>query len=95
MADGNVFNLDETRMDASVDRLLHDMEECQVDQALVMPIIDWVSNESLSELVKAHPARLVGFDWVTNPRDGDESVRHLDKAVNELGLRGLKLHPDV
>lgn len=95
MADGRVLNLDVTRADASVDRLLRDMDECQVDQALVMAIIDWVSNESLSELVRAHPTRLVGFAWVTNPRDGDESVRQLDKAVNELGLRGLKLHPDA
>ncbi len=95
MADGNVFNLSVTRTDASVDHLLRDMEECQVDQALVMPIIDWVSNESLSELVRAHPTRLVGFAWVTNPRNGDESVRQLNKAVNELGLRGLKLHPDA
>jgi len=95
MADGNVVKLDVTRADSSVDRLLRDMDECQVDQALVMPLGDWVSNESLSEMVRACPARLIGFAWVTDPRDGNESVRQLDNAVNELGLRGLKLHPDA
>ncbi|MFX1368234.1 MAG: amidohydrolase family protein [Promethearchaeota archaeon] len=44
-----------------------------------------------------HSARLIGFGRV-DPKDalkGDSNLplKELDRAVNELGLRGLKLHP--
>lgn len=91
-ADETVIDYTETRSDLSVDRLLQDMDECHVDRALVMAF-HFASNEFLSKAVKAHPSRLVGFAWVTNPRDEYNSVRELDRAVSELGLKGLKLHP--
>ncbi|MCJ7634006.1 amidohydrolase family protein [Candidatus Bathyarchaeota archaeon] len=81
-------------VDLSVNHLLHDMDECHVEKALVVAVSGVLSNKFLSEVVKAHPKRLVGFAWVTNPRT-DQSVRELEKAVNELGLKGLKLHPGI
>lgn len=44
-----------------------------------------------------HSSRLIGFARV-NPRDGDDgaasvAVSELERAIMDLGLRGLKLHP--
>jgi len=95
LADGTDLpvQLDE-EADLSVNRLLHDMDECHVDRALVMAVAGVASNKFLSKVVKVHPKRLVGFAWVTNPRT-NQSVGELEKAVNELGLKGLKLHPGL
>jgi len=91
IADGTVLDMELTRADNSVDRLLQDMDECHINKALIMAN-EFTSNEFLSNVVKTHPKRLVGFARVTNPR-GNQSMAELEKAVNELGLKGLKLHP--
>lgn len=95
LADGSDLSvkLDEGA-DLSVNRLLRDMDECHVNQALVMAVAGLASNEFLSKVVKAYAKRFVGFAWVTNPRT-NQSVEELEKAVNELGLKGLKLHPGL
>ena len=49
------------------------------------------ANQHLGEIVRGHPDRLVGFA-VLDPLDS-EAVRDLQIAVQELGLRGLKLVP--
>ena len=92
--DGPPFTLPVKRADLSVNLLLHDMDEHQVDKAIVMAFPGILSNKFLSKVAKEHPKRLIGFASVTNPKDENESVRQLKKAVNELGLKGLKLHPD-
>jgi len=81
-------------IDVSVNKLLSDMDECRVDKACVVAFPEIASNEFLSKVVKSHPDRLVGFVWVNNPRTS-QSVKELEKAVNELGLKGLKLHPGI
>ena len=82
-----------TRKESSPEMLLLDMDECGVDVAVVNAIEGWASNEDVSDMVKAHPGRLVGFAWVGDPRDGKSSAEELEHAVESLGLRGLKLHP--
>jgi hypothetical protein len=49
-------------------------------------------NDYVAETVAAHPDVLLGFASV-DPRKGDAAVVELERAVTELGLRGLKLHP--
>jgi hypothetical protein len=95
IADGTTIGWNNLRADASAERLLHDMDESRVDRAIIMGLSGVVSNEFLSDVVKSHPGRLYGFAWVDNPRDGSGSVRQLEKAVKELGLKGLKLHPSI
>jgi len=92
MADGTIIDLGVSRADMSVDCLLHDMDECNVDRALAVAFSGIVSNEFLSKVVQVNQKRLTGFAWVNNPRSA-RSVRELEKAVNELGLKGLKLLP--
>ena len=80
--------------DPSVDSLISDMQTNQIDKALAVAFSGIISNEHLSEAVKAHPKKLIGFAWVNNPKH-IQSVEELEYAVNELGLRGLKLHPGI
>jgi len=54
-----------------------------------------VSNDKIASWTTRtpHSTRLIGFSRV-NPLDGGSiAVKELDRSVNELGLRGLKLHP--
>ena len=81
------------RADASVDRLLRDMNENNIDKAFICAVSGAATNEYLSKVVREHSSRIVGFAWIDDPLDKMKSVETLETAVNELGLRGLKLHP--
>ena len=47
-------------------------------------------NEALAELVGRHPGRIHGLASV-DAYDGDKSAREAERAIRELGLRGLLL----
>lgn len=49
------------------------------------------SNDRMAELQSRFAPHFVAFATV-NPRSGDEAARELERAVSELGVRGLKLH---
>jgi hypothetical protein len=49
-------------------------------------------NDYVAETAAAYPDVLTGFASV-DPRKGATAVIELDRAVTDLGLRGLKLHP--
>lgn len=49
------------------------------------------SNDRMAELQQKYAPRFVAFATV-NPREGDDAARELERAMSELGLRGLKLH---
>lgn len=50
------------------------------------------TNEYVSDIVKMHPERFIGFATV-DPWQEQAAVDELEHAVTDLGLRGLKLHP--
>jgi predicted TIM-barrel fold metal-dependent hydrolase len=49
------------------------------------------SNDRMAELQEKYAPHFVALATV-NPRRGDEAARELERAVSELGIRGLKLH---
>jgi predicted TIM-barrel fold metal-dependent hydrolase len=51
-----------------------------------------VSNDYVADAVRRHPDVFVGYASV-DPWKGTLAVEELERAVRELGLRGLKLHP--
>jgi predicted TIM-barrel fold metal-dependent hydrolase len=93
--DGSTITLPVKRADASVDCLIRDMNENKIDKAFVCAMNDVATNECLSKAVRKHNGRIVGFAWIDNPLDEKQSVEALERAVDELGLRGLKLHPGI
>jgi uncharacterized protein len=52
----------------------------------------YVGNDYVAEVVRKYPDQFIGFASV-DPWKGVIAVRELERAVKELGLRGLKLHP--
>jgi len=49
-------------------------------------------NDYTAGIVQKYPDRFLGFASV-DPHKGKAAVREMERAVRELGLRGLKLHP--
>jgi uncharacterized protein len=73
------------------------MDEAGIDRGVVMTIVDAPEvNPQALELIAAaraaHPGRLEAFARI-HPWYGDESVALLERAITELGFKGLKLHP--
>ncbi|MFA5675674.1 MAG: amidohydrolase family protein [Christensenellales bacterium] len=57
------------------------------------PSID-KGNDYIADIVKSDPNYFIGFCAVNPKYKGvDAAVRELDRAINELGLTGLKLYP--
>ena len=50
------------------------------------------TNDYVAELVDAHPEQFIGFATV-DPWKDDRAVAELERAITQLGLKGLKLHP--
>ena len=50
------------------------------------------SNDYVAEIAASHPEQFIGFASV-DPHKGEWAVKELERAVMELGLKGLKLHP--
>src|SRR5689334_23284188 len=77
--------------------VLRQMDELAIDRAVLCPVqpMDYhlePANDEIAAAVRAHSDRFVGFCRV-DPRRGDRAVRELERAVVQLGLRGVFLHP--
>ena len=73
------------------------MDEAGIEKGVVMTIVDAPEvNPQALELIAAacaaYPGRLEAFARI-HPWYGDESVALLERAITELGFKGLKLHP--
>ena len=64
---------------------------CEQLDAEVGPAIARETNDAVAAAVRAHPDRFLGYAAVY-PKDVDGAVSELERAVNELGLKGWKTH---
>jgi len=87
--------------DERVNEILEQMDSAGIDKAVTWSLPAGVNreeikknNDRISSIVERHPDRLIGFANV-NPLDPDFAVDELGRAIEQLGLRGLKLHPKV
>ncbi|MEX2542022.1 MAG: amidohydrolase family protein [Trueperaceae bacterium] len=77
--------------------LIARMDRLAIERAVVCPVqpIDYhlePANDEVAAAVNEHPDRLLGFCRV-DPRRGERAVEELRRAVSQLGLSGLFLHP--
>jgi len=88
------------RMEAGM--YLEAMDEAGVDKLVVLGKDygftgdrrnDNLADEDTATFVKAHPDRFIGFTAVHPDRDIAVNVERIERAVSELGLRGVKLNP--
>jgi uncharacterized protein len=85
----------------TIDQMVEQFREAGISKAL---LLGWdaetatkrprIPNERIAELQAAHPELFVGVASV-DPHKGAKAVAELDHAVRRLGLRGLKLHPQI
>ena len=84
------------RYDASVDFLVENLLASPVDKAVITAIAAdtayGTDSEYVAECCRRYPGHLLGFASVDPIRDPN-AVDMLKRYVEELGLRGLKLHP--
>jgi hypothetical protein len=55
--------------------------------------VPYVGNDYVAGVVRQYPDRFLGFASV-DPWQGAKAVLELERSVKELGMRGLKLHPN-
>lgn len=81
----------------SIEDLLATMDAEGITQSIVMPLKPPTyhfapENDRVAGAVAAHPDRLAGFARV-DPWQRDGALRELRRALDDLGLIGLYLHP--
>ncbi|MTI94683.1 MAG: amidohydrolase [Firmicutes bacterium] len=74
-----------------VEKLIGEMDAANIDRAVVFSFPEQIDNDYVAESVKRFSDRLVGFAQV-NPWSQDAELV-LKRCVEDLGLKGLKLHP--
>ncbi|MFH1821563.1 MAG: TatD family hydrolase [Methanobacteriota archaeon] len=87
--------------DERVKETLGQMDSANIDKAVTwsLPIgtdreVFQKNNDRISSVVEKYPNRFIGFA-VVNPLDPDFALDELGRAIEQLGLSGLKLHPKV
>lgn len=80
--------------------ILANMEEAGIDISVLLVMAKKgnlakarAQNDWLSKICQENP-HFVGFGSV-HPKDGSAALEEMNRCVEELGLRGFKLHPDV
>lgn len=75
------------------------MDKVGIDEAIIFPFNEInpgvsfsLANDCIASAMKKYPNRLIGFARL-DPNYEEKAVLELERAVKELGLRGLKLHP--
>lgn len=82
-----------------IDDHLKAMDEAGIDVAVLTswdhPLDECkIINNSLARLMKEYPDRIVGLAHVS-PLDGETAFAELDRAIKELGLRGVVITAQV
>lgn len=85
---------------ARVDEFIGKLDELAIDQACVLPIAPYMSNEDVARIAEGSNGRIIGWASVlpmaqTTGIPRTDPVDDLRHAVESLGLRGVKLHPMI
>ena len=72
----------------NADEMISIMNQYKIRRSVVSSL----PNEITLNAVKQYPDKLVGLVWI-NPYDGHKAVKHIDRAINRWGFKGIKMHP--
>ncbi|MDD4792250.1 MAG: amidohydrolase family protein [Firmicutes bacterium] len=51
-------------------------------------------NDEVAEIVRRYPDRFMGFG-VISPRWSPQAADEVDRCINDLGMKGIKMHPSL
>src|SRR5690625_1253071 len=71
--------------------LISRMDSVNIEKSVVFSFPEQINNNYVAESVNRYPDRLIGFGLV-NPWE-ENAEYELRRCVEELGFKGLKLHP--
>jgi uncharacterized protein len=81
--------------EARLDRYLERARRAGIDRTVVFPVFNSdyaAANDRLAKIVARQPDRLIGFAAIDPVRDAGRTDRMIGRAVEGLGLRGIKVH---
>lgn len=87
-----------SRYDASLEYLIQNLEESEVDKAIVLPIacdtpyVKRTENRFVAECCQKYPDKLIGFASV-HPLEDPDPAKRLEHDIKTYNLKGLKIHP--
>jgi hypothetical protein len=101
IANRNKFDLD-LILDGGPERLVSEMDDAGIDKTVILGL-DYeflfkgkVSyreyNNKVAEYINEYPDRLIGFAGI-DPRREKEAIVELERCIEELGFKGVKLWP--
>ena len=81
----------------TADKLIERMDEAGVAAAAISGYLNVPGPnpdglKMIADAVERYPQRLIGYARM-DPWFDDECIRWLERAVNEIGIKGVKLHP--
>ncbi|KWT91559.1 putative metal-dependent hydrolase of the TIM-barrel fold protein [Candidatus Magnetominusculus xianensis] len=83
---GKWFN---TSYDASLERLLREMDEADVGKCLLISMPFATTNKYIASVIERYPERFRGFGHI----DFSGNLRHEVDEILSMGLSGVKIHP--
>lgn len=86
-SDGKWFN---TGIDASLKRLLQEMDNAQIEKSIVLPIYGHMTNSYIKNVVSENADRLIAFGTTSIKNYKDDFV-----YIIENNFKGVKLHPRI
>ena len=89
LGDGRIAAMDAAGVDLAVLSLT--APGCEQLGPDIGPKVAREANDAVAAAVAAHPDRFLGYAALY-PKDVDDAVQELERAVRELGLRGWKTH---
>lgn len=85
-----------------VDEYIRAMDECGVARAVILGkdygllgdrLESNLPDEETAAFVQTHPDRFIGFTAVHPDRGEQQNCTRVERAVHDLGLRGIKINP--
>ena len=71
-------------------------DDCEIEKACINSLMITydppAGNNEIYEISKKYPDRFIGFG-VINPRWNPNAAAEVDRCINDLNMKGIKLHP--
>src|SRR5688572_4938126 len=84
----------------SMDLLLSEMDEAQVEYGVIMgrqsvEPLGSIPNDEIAACIGAHPGRFLGWGGIDLDQPMDACLREMRRCVSELGFKGVSIEPSI